>query len=428
MTASIQEKNGWLYVVVCYTDELGDKKYKWINTKLKRKGNMRRAKEMIPTIIAQQQAELDNKINKLDRRKNPDKAWANDAKLPFSQYLKKYVESIKDRLSPQVYYNYSDHYMKVFEEYFDKKKLRLIDIDSDEIMNFYAFLRARGLKEVSIKHYSNVVRPAITMAYKRRIIPDNPYDFVPPLHREKPIINFYNKEESEQLLEAIKGHPLELAIKIALYYGLRKSELIGLRWSSIDFNHNMLTINHKIIKYAKEIYASNKLKTSSSYRTLPLIPSIKHDLLCHKAEIKRNREYYGMSYITAYEDYVFVNQYGKLINPDYLQKQFKKLIKEKGLKPIRFHDLRHSCASMMLAEGVSIKQIQEWLGHSNFNTTADIYSHLDTRAKLQSADTLAKALDLGISQDIHALGEEMEGTLGRVEENDKNHVEDVDIA
>ena len=86
--------------------------------------------------------------------------------------------------------------------------------------------------------------------------------------------------------------------------------------------------------------------------------------------------------------YICLTKNGDLIKPDYLTRHFEKIIKEKGLKPIRFHDLRHSCASIMLSNGVSLKEIQLWLGHSNFQTTADIYSHLTYQDKLSAAQKL----------------------------------------
>ena len=87
---------------------------------------------------------------------------------------------------------------------------------------------------------------------------------------------------------------------------------------------------------------------------------------------------------------------GVLIKPDYISAAFPKLLDRHGLRRIRFHDLRHSCASLMLAHGVQMKDIQEWLGHSDFSTTANIYSHLDYTAKLNSAETLVTSLDFAL--------------------------------
>ena len=140
------------------------------------------------------------------------------------------------------------------------------------------------------------------------------------------------------------------------------------------------------------VLIQEKMKTASSLRTLPLMPKIEKELLKHKAQIEKNKQYFGKDYHLKYQDFVFVNELGDLVLPDHLTHAFKKIIRRNGLKEIRLHDLRHSCASIMLANGVQMKQIQEWLGHSNFSTTADVYSHLDFSAKIDSAEKIEKAL------------------------------------
>ncbi len=136
-------------------------------------------------------------------------------------------------------------------------------------------------------------------------------------------------------------------------------------------------------------YFTDQLKTKTSYRTLPLIPAIADLLLQHRKKIAQNKEFYGNTYDTRYEDYVCVMENGKIVYPDHMTKKFSDLLAEHNLKHIRLHDLRHSCASNMLANGVPMKEIQEWLGHSNFSTTADVYSHLDFSSKMRAATAIA---------------------------------------
>jgi site-specific recombinase XerD len=142
---------------------------------------------------------------------------------------------------------------------------------------------------------------------------------------------------------------------------------------------------------------------------------MKQELLKQKEKIEENRRLFGKDYNTDYLDFVFVNEKGDLIKPDHISHSFSDFIKEKNLKKIRLHDLRHSCASIMLANGVQMKQIQEWLGHSNFSTTADVYSHLDFTAKIDSANKIALALETkkekDTSMDIELLKEKMK-TMG----------------
>ena len=138
-----------------------------------------------------------------------------------------------------------------------------------------------------------------------------------------------------------------------------------------------------------QLVAADTTKTKSSLRTLPLVPFVKERLLVLKKEQENNRRLCGRSYHKQFAGYVCINEMGDLIKPHYVTEQFPKLLDANGLRRIRFHDLRHSCASRMLANGVPMKQIQDWLGHSDFSTTANIYAHLDKSKKQESADVIS---------------------------------------
>ena len=186
-----------------------------------------------------------------------------------------------------------------------------------------------------------------------------------------------------------------MVIQLAAYYGLRRSEVLGIRWSAIDDEKGTLSINHKVtegmVDGRHQIYTEDKLKTKSSFRTLPLIPAVRALLDEQRARQEEYRRLFKKSYCTEYLDYVCTDEMGRLFRPNYITDHFKLLLKQHGLRHIRFHDLRHSCASLLLSQGIPMKQIQEWLGHSTFATTADIYSHLDFNSKLESAQAISDA-------------------------------------
>lgn len=135
-------------------------------------------------------------------------------------------------------------------------------------------------------------------------------------------------------------------------------------------------------------------KTKSSLRTLPLIGSFREKLLALREQQKENRRVCGNCYSKKYDGYVFVDAMGNIFNPRSVTANFSKLLEQNGLRHIRFHDLRHSCASLLLANDVPLKQIQEWLGHSDIGTTANIYSHLDYKSKITSANVMDNILTL----------------------------------
>lgn len=183
-----------------------------------------------------------------------------------------------------------------------------------------------------------------------------------------------------------------------IYYGLRRSEVLGLRWDAIDLERKTISINHKVIEAEVDgkfiPVGEDVLKTKSSFRTLPLIPAVEKLLLEEKEKQEMFRRLFKKSYCRDYLDYICVDQTGNLLRPNYVTEHFAWLVQKYDLKKIRFHDLRHSCASLLLKQGVPMKQIQEWLGHSDISTTANIYAHLDSQSKQLSAATMEKALAL----------------------------------
>ena len=214
---------------------------------------------------------------------------------------------------------------------------------------------------------------------------------------------FYNADELNELFEVFKGDKLELVVNIAAYYGLRRCEILGLRWDAIDFKNKTITIQRKIVSDYDEngemkIFVETRLKTNSTRRTLPLIPHIEEMLLEKKKTEVKFKKACGKSYNKEFDGFICRDNYGNMLSPGYVTQHFHYVITRNGLKHLRFHDLRHSCASLLLAHDVPMKAIQEWLGHSNFTITANLYSHLEYNAKVNSAETIARVLG-GKSED-----------------------------
>ena len=131
-----------------------------------------------------------------------------------------------------------------------------------------------------------------------------------------------------------------------------------------------------------------KAGKSAGYRTLPLVPPFEELLHRLRQEQLVNQKVCGTAYCQKYLDYIYVNAMGELVKPNFITQHFETVLKNNGLKKIRFHDLRHSCASLLYANGVSLKEIQEWLGHSDIGTTSNIYTHLDYSSKVSSANAI----------------------------------------
>ena len=179
---------------------------------------------------------------------------------------------------------------------------------------------------------------------------------------------------------------------------MRRSEVLGLRWDAFNFEDKTITIKHKAIEARKDnkrvILLKDKTKNQSSYRTLPLVDEIIVLLKEHKKQIDENEKLCGNSYNKQYLDYVCVDSTDKLFRPEYVTDHFTLIMKKNKniLRKITFHGLRHSCASLLLSKGIPMKEIQDWLGHSTYSTTANIYAHLEKDTKNKSANVLSNTL------------------------------------
>lgn len=264
--------------------------------------------------------------------------------------------------------------------YFRNTGLTLDGIQAKHIQSFYL----HELKTVSpstVIHYHANIHKALKYAVKMDLIPFNPADKVERPKKQRYIADYYRQEELERLLEASKDHPYSLLIQMTAFYGLHRSEALGLKWDAIDFERNTITIKH-IVTNAKidgkcEIVCADCAKTKSSLRSLPLIGSFREYFMQVKEAQELNKQVCGNCYNYEYDGFVFVDELGERMRVEYLTNAFPKFLESHGLRRMRFHDLRHSCASLLLANGVPLKHIQEWLGHSDFTTTANIYAHLD---------------------------------------------------
>ena len=365
VTGSLQIKNNKYQAVLSYKQD-NKWKTKWVSTKIPAvKGNKKLANAKLEEIKKQFQEEI-----------NSD--HIDNEEILFVDYMKKWLKMIKASVEETTYNGYKGVVNGRLSDYFSNKKITLQNIKPKHIQDFYQYLLDDGLSGNTVKHYHANIRKALQYAMKTDIIPSNPADKVdlPKIEEYNP--NFYTCDEVKTLLNEVIGTKLEIPVMIDCFYGFRRSEVIGLKWSAINFENKTITINHTITQSNGKLIIRDKTKTKSSKRTLPLEPIVESFLLELKEKQEKNKELCGNSYNQEWLEYICVDVCGNLIRPDYVTETFLKLLKKKNLKQIRFHDLRHTCASILLKNGANMKEIQAWLGHSNYNTTANLYAHLDT--------------------------------------------------
>lgn len=393
ITGSLQQKNGYYYAVL-YLKVDGKRKCKWIPTKLPVNGTSNRkaqkAFDEIRIEYEREQKEIQRKeaeLAELTKNTHPD------ALLPFTDYIEKWLNSARPSLATTTYQSYSNMIKARILPYFQPLGLELREVTPQHIEDFYQTILDDNCTTNTVIHYHSILRKAMQVAVKKDIILKNPVDKVQRPKKNVFHGNFYTEEEMMTLFDAVSGDPLELCVKIAAYYGLRRSEVLGLRWDAIDLERKTISINHKVIEAEVDgkfiPVGEDVLKTKSSFRTLPLIPAVEKLLLEEKEKQEMFRRLFKKSYCRDYLDYICVDQTGNLLRPNYVTEHFAWLVQKYDLKKIRFHDLRHTCASLLLSNGISMKQIQIWLGHSTFATTADIYAHLDFTAQEESANAMS---------------------------------------
>lgn len=407
-TYSQQIKNGKYQVVFSFKNDNGKRKLKWVSTRLPENCSQKALKAKVSEIVKNFTVEFNTgeitkvKADKIDKASISEAllknlSLGNTAEYEFTAFMNYWLLTIKPTLAYNTFISYN-RVVGMITKYFDEKypHVLLNEVTGLMIQQYYNDMFSSGLTANTIKHRHANLHKAFKYAMKMDLVNSNPTDKADLPKMNKFTATFYNKDELEGLFKVIKDDRMELVVYIAAYYGLRRSEICGLKWDCIDFDKKTITIRRKVVNDfgdgKEKIICENTLKTKASQRTLPLIPEIekrlkeRYFLEQHYAHLLKgdfNREYEG---------FVCRDNLGKLITPDFISTHFRYIIKKYGLKKIRFHDLRHSCASLLLANGVPMKAIQEWLGHSTFHVTADFYSHLDYNSKISSAETIARVL------------------------------------
>ncbi len=391
VTGHLTEKNKKWYAVINLYDTEGKRHEKWQNLDLDAGNKNKR--------------EANYRLNKILERYNTDDLYMHGkmthaerersriANMQVADYLYEWLEQHKVNISKTTYEGYKimidSRMAPFFRQYGD---LKVKDITGDEINEYYIVIRTDGLKGTTAQRHHALLHLAFKSAVKRRVIPSNPVEQADRPKAEQFIGGYYNSAELKELLDKTESDPMHIVILLAAYYGLRRSEVLGLKWSAVDFESKTVSVKHKVVQNDKGVVGMDVMKTKSSYRTLPLIPQVEEALLKEREHQEEMKRVMRRAYNKAYEEYICVDSLGELIRPNYVTRHFKVILKENGLRGIRFHDLRHSCASLLLAQGVPMKMIQDWLGHSDMGTTANIYSHIDSESKKASAMAIGSAL------------------------------------
>lgn len=394
ITGSLQKKKGLYYAVLNLYDEYGKRKLKWISTGYTIKGNKKKAEEKLD----QFKIEYENKSKIQLRDPNIYDKYQN---ILFCDYMLDWLEKQKDKVEKTTYIGYEQVIKGRLYNYFKATKIKLVDIKPKHIQDFFDFLFSEGLSGSTIKHYRANISKALKSAVITEIIDSNPVTKLEPIKIKEYTADFYTQDELLFLMENTKTTPIELPVVIAGVYGLRREEVLGIKWDAIDFKDKTLTIRHTVgrgkIDGITQFIFKDRSKSDSGYRTLPLFDFIADLLKTYKNKYEENRKLFGNTYINDYKDYICLMENGELMKPGFLSQKFSEILDSYNLRHIRLHDLRHSCGTLLVRSGVPLKDIQIWLGHSNFQTTLR-YAHANVDDKRVSANVIVNKLGLNTKE------------------------------
>ena len=338
----LREKNGYYHMVLNYVDEYGKRHTPSKSTGLTVKGNKKRAEKMLSEARAAKEAELEARAIERSTGKAPI------GTILFTAFLLDWLEMTKKNVEETTYGAYSMGIKSKIIPYFEEHHpgLALQDVTPKHIQDYYTYeLTVRGVSANTVIHRHANIRKALQHAFKLGLIDSNPADRIERPKKKKFVGSFYEEDELNHLFEVVRGDPIELGVILGAFYGLRRSEAVGLKWDAIDFKKKTITIRHTVtqatIDGKSKIIQKDRTKTKASYRSLPLVPPFEELLHRLKAEQELNRKLCGKSYCRKFADYIYVNEIGELVKPGYITQHFPLILQKNGMRKIRFHDLRH---------------------------------------------------------------------------------------
>lgn len=388
LAASIQTKKGRLYAVI-QVKENGKSKSVWRSLGLPEDAGKSKVNKAYREVVKKFENEYAEQIARSGRP-------ASD--IPVFDYMCTYLKKAEPNLQKNTVQSYHMMIYGKIRRYFEPKPhLTVGSITAKDIEKFYEHLFSQNVVANTVIHYHAILRRAFQQAFKDEMIDANPFDRIDRPKKNKFHGENYSEEELVALLELTRSDSIYPAIMLGGGLGLRRSEAIGVRWSRIDWEKKTVLLDTKIVEYKvnseKVVEPVEEMKNKSSRRTLPLPEPVLEMLTEEKGKQALYRKIFKGSYNRKYDDYVCVNELGELMKPSYVTQHFSDLLKKYGLRHIRFHDLRHTFASILIGQDVPLINVSNFLGHSDLSTTANIYAHLDKASKQGSADVITEILN-----------------------------------
>lgn len=304
------------------------------------------------------------------------------------QLLEHWLEhAVKPTIRPSTYANYSSHVKKHLAPSLGRHQLG--DLTPQHIHEFLGHKLKAGLSPHTTADIYHVLRRALGQAVRWGLVARNVAALVDPPRFEKPNMRYLTSDQALTFLQAIKGERMEAFYSVAVALGLRRGEALGLRWDDIDFDEGILYVRRSLQRVSGSLQFTEP-KTRTSVRQINLPKATVTALRAHRVRQLEERVFVGSKWQD--NDLVFSTGIGTPYEPNNIRRHFLRMLKRAGLEPMRVHDLRHTAASLMLAQGIPPKVISEILGHARISITLDTYSHLMDPMRREAADKMDELL------------------------------------
>jgi integrase len=315
-------------------------------------------------------------------------------RVKVGRYLNDWLSDVAPSLAPKT----SKRYRSLLAHWSDLFEMPLETVTRSHVQKILNAKEATA-KPQTIHHMRAVLRTALNAAIRDGILP--PGHNVAAAARSPKLpsagegIEPLTPQQASTLLTAIKGDPLEALITVAVSVGVRRGEALGLRWSDVDLETGSMSVDHSLQRIDRK-WKICPTKSRKARRTINLPMRSLEALRAHRkaqiAERMRRGQLWMGDKLGECSDLIFTNEFGFPLDETYVTKHFQRRVEAAGLPHMRFHDLRHSCATLLLVQQVPMKYVQELLGHSTMKMTSDLYSHIVPEIRRETAAAMDRAL------------------------------------
>jgi len=384
MRGHIAKKGNRYYIVIDIgRDHRNRRKQKWISGYTRKKD----AEKDLPRILLEY-----------------EKGFKEPEDMTFEEYLHEWLRKKKQDVAHGTYLHYESYTRNHIIPGLGRWKIA--QLDHDLLDSFMDEIKEKtNISQQTKRHIYRTLSNAISQG-RRSGIKDGIMDDIEVPRREKKEIEYWTLQEIQAFVRRLKSKNHRLPIMLSLATGMRYGEVVGLKWSKVDFNNKTISVTHQLKQEENEEeknewVISSELKTETSYRTVQIDDSTIDMLIEHKKKQEKDKLKVGSDYKDL--DLVCATTIGGPIKPSYLRKVFNRTCKKAGVKRISFHGLRHTHATLLLTDGVHPKIVQERLGHQSIETTIDTYSHVIPGIQEIAATSIQKSLHTESEKETNSL-------------------------